>query len=353
MTVSVRCAKEADFQNLTAWLQARPDARPFHLPAWSIAAGRVTGQAPALLIAEDSGALAGVLPLGFRRSWLFGQAALSAPFAVDAGPVATRPDIAAMLIDAAWTQAQARGFPELVLRMRYDIWDAFAAHLEEPAAWDVQSHSVTFAMPLAATDADRLKAVPRKQRAVVRKAMGQDFQVQVGADQLDILYRLYAMSVHRLGTPVFPKALFDALVKALGDHIDIAVVYGSDGTPLTALMSFFWGDRVMPYYIGSTKSARVQHASNFIYFDLMARAAERGCTVFDWGKSRNDSGPFHYKKNWGATHAPLVEVTQTRGGKTPGAQTDPARYGLQQTVWKHLPLPLANLIGPHLARHLG
>jgi hypothetical protein len=91
-----------------------------------------------------------------------------------------------------------------------------------------------------------------------------------------------------------------------------------------------------------------------MYWDLMCRAVGRGVRLFDYGRSKQGTGAFDFKKNWGFTPDPLVyEYFLVRAKAVPAINPSNPKYRLFIEGWKRLPLPVANLIGPLLARHLG
>jgi hypothetical protein len=162
---------------------------------------------------------------------------------------------------------------------------------------------------------------------------------------------VYAESVRNLGTPVFPRTLFGAALDALeGDILTIR----HQGKPLASVLSFYHGGAVMPYWGGGTYDARRLRANDRMYFELMLHARRRGCTRFDFGRSKTGSGAWAFKKNWGFDPEPLSYASWT----APGAErrdADPTsdRHAGRIALWKRLPLPLANLLGPPIARGLG
>ena len=56
---------------------------------------------------------------------------------------------------------------------------------------------------------------------------------------------------------------------------------------------------VLPYYVGARASARRLEAQAYLYWEVMRRAGERGCRVFDYGRSYQGTGAYAFKKNWG------------------------------------------------------
>lgn len=329
-----------------AWVLAHPDSTPFHRPAWiqGVAAG--TGQRAILLLARTlSGEIVGMLPLTFIRSHLFGRALVSSGFAVDGGILASDRKAPQALADACWALAETLGCASVELRGG-----------QAPGGWDSKADAyLGFSRLLAADDEAELKAVPKRHRAEIRKGMdkGLDFESGLTRRLRDIHYRLYATSVHHLGTPVFPRALFDRILDGFGEDADIAVA-SKDGVPLSAVISFYHGGACMPYWHGASDAARTMRSNEFLYFSLMRQARTRGCTTFDFGRSKVGTGPAAWKKSWGFEGEPLGYAMRARPGSA-ARDVNPLspQYRRKVELWKKLPLSVANFIGPHIARGLG
>jgi len=338
----------SDAAEWDAHVAAHPQATPFHSRAWCEAITKATGHRCHLVTARDAaGSLTGLLPLHHVRSPLFGQALVGSGFAVDGGILADDPAIAASLAEGAAAMAKSLGVPSVELR---------GGPLPEGVGWGREDGVYAgFSRDLAADDDAELLAIPRKQRAEVRKVLESTLVVTTGRDAAERRdhYRIYATSVRNLGTPVFPKALFDAVLDAFGDNADILTVR-EDGRAVASVLSLYWRGTVMPYWGGGTADARRLRANELMYFALMRHARAKGCTRFDFGRSKLGTGPFAYKKNWGFEPQPLVYARWLAPGETP-RDTNPnsARYRLQVDLWKKLPLWAANRIGPLIARGLG
>ena len=88
--------------------------------------------------------------------------------------------------------------------------------------WEERSSLyVTFRKPIVADADANLKAIPRKQRAVIRKAMANGLTAVLD-DGVDRLHRIYAESVRNLGTPVFSRRYFEVLRAVFGAKADVA-----------------------------------------------------------------------------------------------------------------------------------
>jgi FemAB-related protein (PEP-CTERM system-associated) len=316
----------------------------FHCPAWLAAVEAGTGQRAAGLVCERLGVVTGWLPLTEVRSALFGKALVSSGFGVGGGIVAERPEVARTLAEAAEAHAVRGGFSGIEVR-----GGAIPEHWQ---AWD--DKHCGFIRPLSASDEAELNAIPRKARAEVRKGLGFGHRISIGREAGDLAahYACYAESVRNLGTPVFPKSLFKAMLEAFPDRSDILTVWQGD-TPLASVLSFYHDGAVMPFWGGGVFAARAARANEVMYYALMLHARKAGMERFDFGRSKTGSGPFAFKKNWGFAPDPLTYGAWTAPGR-PARNIDPtdASYSRKIELWKKLPLPLANTLGPWIARGL-
>tara|TARA_R110002072_G_scaffold81181_16_gene186137 strand:+ start:2284 stop:3348 length:1065 start_codon:yes stop_codon:yes gene_type:complete len=317
----------------------------FHRPAWLAAIERGTGQQALGLVATRGGDLAGWLPLSDIHSPFFGRALVSSGFAVGGGPLAVSERDSEALCRAAEELALRRGAGTIELRGG-----------QAPQDWTATSTAhCNFSRDLAADDEAELLAIPRKARAEVRKGLRNDLDIAIGSgpDDRAAHYAVYSESVRNLGTPVFPRALFDAVIDGFGADADILTVR-HQGEPVASVLSLYHRGAVMPFWGGGRFVARDLRANEVMYYALMRHARTRGCTRFDFGRSKTNSGPYFFKKNWGFEPEPLTYSSWTAPGVA-ARNIDPTDEGYSRGIelWKRLPLPLANAIGPFVARGLG
>ncbi len=316
----------------------------FHRPAWLLGIEAGTGQRATGLVVEQMGVVTGWLPLTQVRSFLFPPALVSSGFGVGGGICAENDRAAMLLARAAEDFAIRNSFPSVELRGG-----------PIPADWKQwDDKHCGFERPLAEDDEAELLAIPRKARAEVRKGLKFELPVRVGRSTQDLAdhYAVYSESVRNLGTPVFPKKLFAAMLDAFPDSSDILTVF-KDGKPIASVLSFYHKGAVMPFWGGGTYAARGARANELMYYELMLHARRKGMERFDFGRSKTGSGPYKFKKNWGFDPEPLTYGEWT----APDAEArdvDPTSEAYQSKIerWKKLPLPVANLIGPWIARGL-
>ena len=326
-----------------AFVTACPSATFFHRSGWRQVIASVFGHATYYLLAERAGAVEGVLPLAHVKSRLFGNALVSLPFAVYGG-VASASAEAATALEA---EAQA-----LAKRLRVDHLELRNVSARHPE-WPTQDLYCTFRKPILPDVEANMLAIPRKQRAMVRKGISHGLSSAVDV-RPDRLFALYADNVRRHGTPALPRRYFEALQRVFDRDCEILTVSASDGRPLSSVLAFYFRNEVLPYYAGDDMAARGLAANDFKYWELLRRACERGCTLFDYGRSKRGTGPFAFKKNWGFEPQPLhYEYRLYKGDAIPQHNPMNPKYRAFMAIWRRLPLPVANLIGPHIVKSLG
>jgi FemAB-related protein (PEP-CTERM system-associated) len=319
------------------------DATFFHRVGWHTIFQEIFRLKPYYLLAERAGAIVGVLPLVQQKSLLFGNALIAAPFCVEGGTLA---------VDIEARDALDRAAADVMAETKASYME-FRSRKATRSGWHVKSDLyATFSRAISPDDNANLLAIPRKQRAVLRKALGGPLVSEIDSDP-GRLFRVYSESVRNLGTPMFPKKYFTALAKIFGEDCDIVTVLDKD-EPVSAVLNFYFKGTVMPYYGGGTIAARRSGANDFLYWEVMRRAALRGASIFDFGRSKAHTGAFAFKRNWGFEPQWLeYEYLLTPGMAIPSKNPSNPKYSLLIETWKRLPLPIANAIGPLLIRSLG
>ncbi|WP_298304905.1 FemAB family XrtA/PEP-CTERM system-associated protein [uncultured Erythrobacter sp.] len=323
---------------------AEQGASLFHRPQWLKAVEWGTGRRAGGFVVEQLGVIRGWLPLTEVRSFLFGKALVSSGFGVGGGIVAETPEVANELARVAQKHAVKLGFGSVELRGG-----------AVPEGWEaVTDKHCGFERPLAADDEAELLAIPRKSRAEVRKGFKNGLEVRIGRSVEDLAahYAAYSESVRNLGTPVFPKLLFRAMLESFPDASDILTI-ARDGERLASVFSFYHNGAVMPFWGGGSFAARGARANELMYFELMRHARARRMDRFDFGRSKTGSGPAKFKRNWGFEPKPLTYFIWTPpGAKARNVDPTSEAYNRKIELWKKLPLPVANALGPVIARGL-
>jgi len=322
------------------YVGSRPEATFFHRSEWQRIMARTYGYAWHGLLAVRGARVVGALPLFRVPAFLMGTALMSVPFAAYGGAVAD---------DAAAGQALLATAEELGDRLgaRYvEIRDGMLF----PAMQSKELY-VTFRRAIGPDHDENFAAIRGKQRTSIRSAQKRGLTYHVGGRELlPVFYPIYSHSVRNLGTPVFPKRLFHAIFEEAKDATNILVVE-SGGKAVSAVLSFFDKDHVLPYYAGTLREAYRYSASDYMYWSLMCAAADRGCRVFDFGRSKLNTGSYDFKKHWGFEPTPLrYQYRLIRARRMPDVTPKNPKFGAAIGVWRVLPLAVAERIGPAIVR---
>ncbi|MEO6277419.1 FemAB family XrtA/PEP-CTERM system-associated protein [Roseateles sp.] len=327
-----------------AFVLAHPQATFFHRSGWLRVIERSFGHKGFFLYAERDGVIEGVLPLAEVKSRLFGHSVTSLPFAVYGGVAALNDEAGAALEAEAENIARGQGAEHLEYRNLGPT---------RHADWPRQDLYVTFRKEILADEEANMLAIPRKQRAMVRKGIKNELKADIDAN-VDRFFDLYADNVHRHGTPAMPKKYFQALQEEFGADAEVLTVTAPDGQPLSSVLSFYFRDEVLPYYAGDDVAARDLAANDFKYWELMRRACARGLKVFDYGRSKQGTGPYAFKKNWGFEPQPLsYEYRLFKRDAIPQNNPNNPKYQLMIKTWRKLPIGVANWLGPFIVKNLG
>jgi len=340
--IKIKPLQATDNSRWDAYVETAANATFFHKADWQQVLKRAFGHRSHYLYAEQDGQIVGILPLAEVKSVLFGHSLISTPFCVYGGPVADTDDILQQLIERACQLADELQVDHLELRNQ--------KRLRED--WPCKELYYTFRREISDNEDENLKAIPRKQRAVVRKSLTLGLDATFD-EQIEPFFDAYSTSVRNLGTPVFSKKYFKILRDVFKGQCDVLSIR-KDGQMVSSVMSFYFRDQVLPYYGGGSVLARTLKGNDFMYWQLMCRANERGCRVFDFGRSKAGTGPYNFKKNWGFEPQLLhYEYYLVKAQAMPELNPTNPKYALMIKCWKKLPLKLSQFLGPFLSKYLG
>ncbi len=340
--VRVRLAGTDDAATWDGFVASSPQSTFFHRYGWRQVLEEACGHRTYYLMAEAGGQVCGLLPLAHVNSRLFTNALISTPFCVYGGALAADDETRTALEDAACEKARELGVDYLEMRNLSPV----------RAEWPRKDLYVTFRKAIDPDPDVNLKAVPRKQRAMIRKGIKAGL-ASTRDTTTERFYDCYSQSVRNLGTPVMGRRYFDTLMRVFGDDCRILTVTHGEQA-VASVMSFYFRDEVLPYYGGGTQAARGLYANDFMYWEVMRQSCEAGIRVFDYGRSKRDTGSYRFKKHWGFEPQPLAyEYYLVKAAEMPNLSPTNPRYRLVIDTWKRLPFSVTRVLGPFLARHLG
>ena len=316
----------------------------FHLSGWRRAVERVFKYEARDLFAYDGDELVGVLPMMYAPGLSGGKSLISMPYGVYGGPIGNDPAVEQALLEEASGIADREQVKYLELRYATDP----GPDLVGTSLYD------TFIRDLPEDPDDVLARMPKKSRAEARKARKKHgLELSQGTWYIDDLYRLFLANKHALGSPALPRRMFATLMDEFSGRVHVHLVRrGSQ--PLAAVMSFVYGDTLLAYYSGTAPQAdREYSASNFMYMSLQEWAVREGFRVFDFGRSRADSGAHRFKVHQGFEPRPLhYRYHLVRKRRTPSFTPSNPKVRILQETWRRMPQWLARRLSNRLSVYL-
>lgn len=341
--VMIRNLARGDESRWDSFVAACPEGTFFHLAGWRHVIETAFRHRTYYLMAERDTAVTGVLPLTLVKTKLFGASLISNAFCVQGGPIAA---------DAVSLKALDAAAVRLMEELRVPVLEFRSAADHRPDWISKGDLYATFRKPIDGSPERNLKALPSKRRNMIRKAMQNGLRSEID-ETTERHYPIYSESVRNLGTPVFSKRYFELLLATFSQQLDIVTIT-SDGKAVASALNFYFRDEVLPYYVGGTTAARGLAANDFMFWEVMRRAGERGCRVFDFGRSKLGTGAYDFKVLWGFQAKPLIYQFRVAAGQVlPDLNPLNPKFALFVRLWKKLPLSVATRLGPSIVRGLG
>lgn len=340
--IQVRELQSGDEARWDAFVESCESGTFFHLSGWKKIIEKTLHHKTIYLFCEKDGEILAVLPLAHVKSYLFGNALISLPFLVYGGVVAVDENAGQLLVDAACDRARNLGVDHLELRGKSPSGNS----------WPSKESYVTFSRTLDPDSEKNLLAIPRKQRAMIRKGIKFGLTAEVDSDP-GRLYEALLPCKRNLGTPFFNRSYLQSICETFGDKAEILTVTRNNNT-ICSVMSFRFRSEILPYYGGGGEAARTLKGNDFMYWAVMEKACQDGVKIFDFGRSMVGSGAFRFKKHWGFEPTPLAyEYFLIGNDEMPNLNPTNPKYKLLIEAWKRLPLSVAGWLGPMIARRLG
>ena len=351
--ITIKKYTEADKNNWDDYVMQHSRGTIFHLTRWKRVIEKTFGHRSHYLIAVKAASspssfpasqpkVTGILPLFELKSLIFGHYLVSVPFAELGGPLAENETICQQLVEKAIELTRTRKCDYLELRNEHTISDLVKKSLY-----------YNFKKEIFPDPDQNMQAIPRKARRMIRQGIKFGLYSEFGLHLLHDFYEILARSYHQLGTPIFSKRFFRTFLDEFGTDSQILVVYDKKGTPIAGVLSFFYKDRVLPFYAGSLFEYRKLAPNDYMYWELMKHACERGFKVFDFGRSKIDTGSYHFKRHWGFKPVQLAyQYYLNRINELPNLSPANPKYQKKIELWKKMPFKLTKILGPRIAQYL-
>ncbi|BCA54107.1 FemAB-related protein, PEP-CTERM system-associated [Nitrospira sp. KM1] len=326
------------------YVTASPTVTGYHLTAWRKVIEEVFGHQTLYLAAKDDGGnIRGILPSVLSTSRMFGKFLTSMPFLNYGGIDVTDGEAILPLADALSRAADRLNVRHAELRQSSAL----------PVAWPCKKHKVSMRLSLPESPDALMSGFPSKLRSQIRRPSKEGMVAQVGGIEfLDDFYGVFSRNMRDLGTPVYGKAFFRKILETFPKEAAVATVTLKGTTTAAGFVYRFRNMMEIPWASSDQRYDRLS-PNMLLYSTVLEYACRQGCRVFDFGRSTVDSGTYRFKQQWGAKPTPLYWYYWLNGcHEMPELNPDNPRYRMAISLWRRLPLPVANVIGPRIVKYL-
>jgi FemAB-related protein (PEP-CTERM system-associated) len=340
-TIICKSKSEAVGNEWNEFVSASSSATISHVYSWRKIISTAYGHRSFYLTARCDDRISGILPLIQVKSRLFGNVLSSMPFQDYGGIIANNEEIFRNLLDRAKLIKNECGAESLELRHREALF---------PEEGILRQDKATLVLNISAGPDDLWKSFSAKLRNQVRKAQKESLSTKLGgAELLEEFYRPFAVNMRDLGSPVHHPVFFEKIFSEFGDNAKVILVHDRKQT-VGGLIALFFKNTIVVPWASCYRRYFPKCPNNILYWDAIQYACSRGCSVFDFGRSSFGSGTYNFKLQWGAQPLPLN--WQFFSERNPKPSSENGSLQKASAVWKHIPVVLANYLGPRIRKYL-
>lgn len=339
--IKISLFRDEDKEKWDNFVLSHPRGTYYHLSAWKWNLEESFGLKPFYLIASDTrGEIVGILPLFLMRDVFMRKFFISLPFSNYGSLCVSHPEARSALLVACEKLAGKH-------KVRYVEFRNFRDKIDN---LPLNGSNVTFLLDLTGGVEDLWNnSLQSNKRNKVRKAEKSGLSPLIGREYLKDFYKIFAANMRRLGTPPFPFAFFENIIKIFNENAEVIIIKKGETIVAGMFLILFKGILSVPW-ASSMADYNVLCPNELMYWTALRYGCRRGFKIFDMGRSPKNSGTYNFKKQWGAEPEKLdYQYILIKDKELPSIQK---KYSLAVTAWKKMPLSWSVLIGSKLVKYL-
>ena len=346
--MQIRLATPKDKQAWDIYVDSHSQAAPYSCFAWKEAVEQAYGHKSCYLIAEEQGAIKGILPLFIFRIPFFGSSLVSLPFC-DVGDVYADSDTTkkSLLLEAL-NQAKKHKAKNVNIRSCQGNLPGI-----DSCAWpvSVQTEKIRMLLKLPDSSEKLWKSFKSKLRSQVRKAKKNGLIFRWGKkENIPDFYRVFSQNMHDLGSPVHSRKWIEQVLISFGDYARMGLVF-KDDRPVGCGIILFTRHTVSIPWASTLREFNRLSPNMLLYWNFLKFAADNEKKVFDFGRSTVNEGTYRFKKQWGAEPERLYWYGLSRDAIKERESGGGQREKLAR-IWQKMPLSVANFVGPLVRKYI-
>jgi hypothetical protein len=332
-----------DYECWNKWLLNTPGCSFFHTSNWADVLNQAYKYTPVYFTVFGEEKLSAVLPLMEVKSFLTGKRGVSLPFTDYCEPIVTGAAQFQELFAAAVALGKKRHWRYLEFRGGETFFDK-----NEPSEWH---YAHTLDLGKAGTD-----TFSDSTRRNIKKAEKQNLDVTISAspDALQAFCRLNALTRRYHGLPPQPCRFFQCVHdRILSRNMGFIVLASLRGTAIAANVYFTFGDQILYKYGASDRAFQHLRASNLVMWEAIKWGCDHGYRALCLGRTEpGNEGLRQFKAGWGARER-LIRYYRYDLRTDVFVKTPNIVRPFHRKIFGKLPIPILNLLGSILYRHMG
>lgn len=329
-------------------MRSHPEATPYHQFAWKLAVEKAYRHRCYYLYAERDTQLAGILPLVHIHLPGIVNELTALPYCDLGNCLADDDRTQDLLVGEALTLQQKLNSKKLCLRgsLRGTQLTNKEVHAEATG-------KVRMLLDLPTTSEELFSSFKSKLRSQVRKAEKNGIVFQWGGpEDIDAIYSVFSKNMHALGSPVHSKSWLLSILKYYSKSAKVGLAE-FEGNIIGMGIILIGSQTVSIPWASVLRSYNRLGPNMILYWNFLKYSADNGYQTFDFGRSTKGEGTYKFKQQWGAQPRPLAWYSCSEIGKV-GApvQQNIAKRSIAADIWRKIPLPVANRIGPFLRKYI-
>ena len=342
--MSIRLADTRDNEKIDDFVKNNRTSNLYHDYRWGRIIEKCFGHRCHFLLSEDSGgAIDGVLPLVHMKSWSFGNFIVSMPYFNYGGVCANDEPARRKLVEAAVRMAKDLKVHHVEFRQEDSLRCGFPE----------KTSKVSMRLALPGSPDELWNSFPSKLRSQIKVPRKAGMVSRIGRlEELDSFYAVFSRNMRYLGTPVYPKQFFRNILDEFPENTWIGSVYMGN-TPVAAGFLAGFKDRLEIPWASSLRDHNRLSPNMLLYWSCLEFACEKGYATFDFGRSTKEESTYKFKQQWGARPSPMVWSYWVREeGSIPDITPRNRKYQLAIGIWKRLPVPVTQMLGPRIIKNI-
>lgn len=332
--------------NWNKLLSATPGHSFFHTANWADVLAQSYHYQPLYLCAQKNGALESLLPIMEVASPLTGKRGVCLPFSDSCEPLATNGDQFKERMNQAINMGKKRRWKYIEIRGG----EKYLA--EEKPSQIFWGHN----LDLSLGHQKLFSGLRDSTRRNIKKAQKEKMEVQVSntLDAMKAFYRLNTMTRKEHGLPPQPYHFFQHLhERVISKGMGFVVTASAFNHMIAACVYLHFGKEVIYKYGASDKQYQHLRANNLVMWEAVRWSCENGFEQMSFGRTEPEhEGLMQFKAGWGAKPYRIAYYKydlRDHAFVGDGGNISP----VMNKVFSKLPIPVLELLGKILYRHMG